>query len=265
MTQYRFGKTALAWFGGVLVFSMGLIFVSMALGDVESCKRGVCSALVYFALLAVRPIGIVICLIGLGWAIARRIRSLGLGAGWTIAVALWLLSTIGFWIFPPSIWHGIHNNLGGFFRVMGHTHLLFAFGFVTFLWLSDHRVSLAAPNSRYLWICAGIAAGHSILVSLPFLLVWPIGMLGLGSLILKPVRFIASIASLGLQPFIWLWIDLAVFLSALSWLLLQSRNYDDSEAQSPPPASPLGPATGIALRRSNGPVRPQGFGRRSSG
>lgn len=264
MTQYRFGRAALVWFGSLLAFAIGFIFVIIALGKVTECQRvgGACGAITAVAFIFLKPIGILVCSAGLGWAMARRIRSLGLGTGWMFAVAGWLFASVDFWLQLGLGGFGSRINVYSFFKWTPFIHLLFVLGFVTFLRLSDHRVSLAAPASRQLWIVAGIAAVHSVLVSLPILLLWPVGMLGLGSRIMGAASFFASIASFGLQPFIWLWLDLAVFIGALSLILLQSRNGDGTEAPDLPPARPLAPAAGGPRSRANGPNRPQGFGRR---
>ena len=255
-----------------------LLFPDLLMGIVEAtgCRRaggGACGAVAAVAGMFIKPVGVLITSTAITWIASRRIRAVGLGLGWNVAVLLWLLGSFAVLVAFLNFW-GANFGLG-LIMIQAPKLLLFLLAFVVFLaLLPDGDVGTPGGLPSAVWLVAVGAATHALVLSIPniiaglalipFVANTLLLPLVKASLALLPV---IKVLALGLPIDLWLWIDLALCVAALAFITVKiDGDAEPSIAPAPAPAtrpagptSPRLPRVAVATRTA---AAPAGFGRR---
>jgi hypothetical protein len=235
VTQGAFQSAAKRWL--LCLLAAGLCLPAfMLLGAIPGVctqPQGLCFAISIILMFWVAPIAAVVFSLLLLWTIARRVRGLGLGPGWTAAVCIWFLSAV------PTFAFGaiglIGSTLGGRFDFLVHSLMAptvaivaFLLVFVAFLWRAEPDDIYPQESARLTaFTVAAVVAAHVTLLhagsALSNLRLIP--FLGLG-ILLRPVfellSLVASFSTFGLPrnlvPLVY-WFDFAVFSMALGYVV----------------------------------------------
>lgn len=273
MTKSDFRTKAMLWLGVLVGFVLAFPLILKALVGLSNCRGigGACGALAAVIGALLKPAVVLLVGLWLVWMIHRRLRGLGMGAGWSVAALLWLFGSMQFLVGFGNFW-GANFSLGIIaFPSMVLTALLLLF--IAFLcFVEPSAVHSDRPGNFAAWIIAMVASAHAtiLLASSVFfgLLATPFAGKFLGALVLPVIGVlhqIAKVASLGLPPRmvgILGWIDVAVFAAALAYLIFQQRADGSTPVlaaqggglpprRSPPPNRTAGTASG-APRKSFG-------------
>lgn len=254
MTKSDFRAKAMLGIGVLIGFVLAFPFILKALVSLSSCRGvgGACGALAAVIGALMKPAVVVLIGLWLIWIVYRRLRGLGMSAGWSAAALLWLLGSMQLIVGIGNFW-GANFALGIIaFPSMVLTVLLLLL--VAFLCFAEpSAVHSDRPDNFAAWIIAMIASAHAtvLMASSVFLGVLMIPFAGrflasLASPVMSVLHPITKVASLGLplrMVGVLGWIDVAVFAAALAYLIFQQRG--DNSA--PMPAAQGG---GLPPRRS---------------
>lgn len=219
------------WALGCLVALLGLTaafpLVLPAFYLLSACAEvdGACDAVAAVVGIRVKPLLLLPAGVGIAWTVWCRLRALGLGQAWVVAVLIWFLGSV-------SALNAI-GNLSAANFAMGQPPalplpLVFVVIFVLFLALHVDRPAPTADRTmRLVWLAAALTAAHStLLVSLyvNIFLAMVVPDLVLSAEPVLPHWLTAiRIACLGFGADKVLGVDMLVFMTALIWILLSQR------------------------------------------
>lgn len=230
MTKSAFRSAVKRWLLALLAASLALpaFMLIGAIPGVCVHPQGACFGVSLILMFWAVPIAVVVCLLMLLWTIGRRVKGLGLSAGWIVAVVVW-----SFAAGPAAVFGG----MGVFGSVMSWRFSEFAQGlvsspitivlflpiFIAFLWRAEpDDVHPEAANRRMAWTVAVVAAAHATILYAGSALSYPLFAIAALRPLLHALSVVSSVASLGL-PYRWAglfgWIDLAIFTAALTYIL----------------------------------------------
>jgi hypothetical protein len=222
-----------------------------------NCQGGAGGALGVVIGMFLKPVLVIIPIIGLTRAVFLRCMWLSLGLLWATVFALLCISLGGMFTFLGNFW-GANFATGNPFFSIAPTSLFFV-ATAVFLSLNLNPIGFTeSDRSKWAWRLAAGALGHVTIVNLPAIL---LGLPLAGSflfVLFAPVyRALVSplfpVLTLGMSTYVS-YIDLAVFITAL--IMISIEHDWNSTSEKPQPVSPQPESVSTSSR-------PAGFGKRT--
>ncbi|MDR4496276.1 MAG: hypothetical protein R3B74_18035 [Nitrospirales bacterium] len=213
----------------MFIIIAGFPFILYGLVRMTSCGGGACGALAAGAGMILRPLALVIFVIGVGKAVYKRCKHARLSWGWSLMALLWMIGSSSYLLGAQNFWGA---NFGmGLIAIRQPLLLLFLAAFTIFLGFYNGREKDDGSETdlKVAWAFAGFSTGVGIFVNFPAVKEPFISLLLLfGIFPLKDiVAFNKTVHTfINLPPIFHTflsWIAPAIFVLALLYIYTRSR------------------------------------------
>ncbi len=216
-------------YGALALFVLGFPWLLKGLMQITDCQRvgGACGAVAALAGMYLRPLGVMAFLVGMGIAVYKRGRGVGVTGWWVVATILWIMGSSSFLTAVNNFW-GANFGMGILF-VNSPVLLVFLLTYTMFLAVNQQGLSLMEGTSHIsmAWTVAGCSAGLGFFLQMKEIIVPALPLLfffgeGVTNVVLSFSRAFYTLIPLQISH-ILTWIAALIFSMALLYIFFQSR------------------------------------------